>query len=609
MVSRVHRYPLIDHETVDDAPNPKLLFLGTCGVASLLVGLRNQGVESEHLIWESLSFSPLPEFDEEAYDAIIVSVTLLHIFPEAAAVLEPERAFGNGIYLPRAIALGRAREFLDACTGFIRQCVASILPLCAKRPVFFLSFLEPKHNYLGNLLPRYDLSNPAYFVQKLNEALAEAIAGQANAHFFDLNEILNLVGRARIQDDYTTTLGHGNVIVDDTTDINRIQPSTPPSAMWETLPAQIEFEQVLARRLLDNLAILRQPLQIKAIIVDVDDTLWRGIAVEELHKPHWEFTEGWPIGVAEALLFFKARGGMLAICSKNDAAALRGRWPHIYQGRLRLADFASIKINFERKSENIQAILAELNILPRNALFIDDNPREIDEVRAAFPDMQFLSADHHDWRRKILMSVSTQVASISGDAALRTASVQANALREQARAGLSYEEWLASLDLRQTIAVIYGSDHPRFERAFELLNKTNQFNTTGRRWARTEMEALLADGGMLICSMLRDRMADNGMISVLVVHGDEIVQAVLSCRAFKFGAEIAAANLACQLILAGHGQVRGRIVDTGLNKTCHSYFAKLGFEERDGVWIGAAVPPVPSHLLITREDMQEAEAA
>jgi FkbH-like protein len=599
MVSRVHKYPLLGDVPAREGPAPKMLFLGTCGVAPLLVGLRNQGVPVEQILWESLAHSPLPEFESAPYDAVVVSITLAHIFADAAALMEPERAFGNGIYLARAISLGREQDYFDACADAIRSQVAKIMPLCTDRPCFFLSFMEPKHNYLGNLMPRYSLSNPAYFVARLNEVLADAISAQSNMHFFDVNEIMALVGKARLLDDYTTALSHGAIIRSFGADDSRIQPSTAPEDLWGTFDALVEFEQVLACRFLDDLEILRRPLQIKAIIVDVDDTLWRGIAVEEQDKPHWEFTEGWPIGVAEALLFFKARGGMLAMCSKNDEAALRGRWGHIYQGRLRLTDFASMKVNFERKSENIRAILAELNILPQNALFIDDNPREIDEVRAAFPEMQFLSVEHHDWRRKILMSASTQVATISDDAHKRTASVQANAVRQKAAEGLSFEEWLASLSLEQTIEIVERSDHPRFERAFELLNKTNQFNTTGRRWERHEIDALLAEGGALVCSMLRDKLADNGMISVVVVRGNEIVQAVLSCRAFKFGAELAAGRVACQRILATHDHVRASLVDTGLNKTCHPYFRKMGFEEKDGVWTTAALPPLPDHLAVT----------
>jgi len=470
------------------------------------------------------------------------------------------------------------------------------MPLLKAKPVFFMSFIEPKHNYVGNLMPRFNLSNPAHFVRKLNEVLEEAIAAHASTYYFDMNELASLVGRARFQDDYIGPLGHGSIIGDDDSDQRRMQRSTPPTEMWDSFDVQVEFEQVVVRRFLDDLAIIRQSLQIKAIIVDVDDTLWRGIAAEEPDKPSWEFMEGWPLGMAEALLFYKIRGGMLAICSKNDEELLLSLWEKNFHGRLRVEDFASVRINFERKSDNVRSILSELNILPQNVLFIDDNPREIDEVRSVFPKMHFLSADHHDWRRKILMFPEMQVASISSDAALRTASVQANTLREKAREGLSYEDWLASLQLAQEVVRVTDSNHPRFERAFELLNKTNQFNTTGKRWERAEVKALLERGGYLACSMLRDKLADNGMISVLVVEGGEIVQAVLSCRAFKYEAEIAAGHLVCADILSNHPVVRAKIVDTGLNGTCHSYFRRMGFSEFSGEWIADRPPEWPTHI-------------
>jgi HAD superfamily phosphatase (TIGR01681 family) len=282
--------------------------------------------------------------------------------------------------------------------------VHAIAKQCPDRPIFFMSFLQPKHNYLGSMLKRYSLSNPVYFVEQLNRAREEAFSGYANAYLIDMNELMALVGSVSLHDDYLSPIAHAAVIDNDAWDAERIQISTSPRALYDTMDVLPLFEEVVARRLLDNLQILRKPLEIKAIIVDFDDTIWRGIAAEELTKPHWEFTEGWPLGLAEALLIFKARGGMIAACSKNDEETIRKRWRALYGGRLRLEDFVSVKINFERKSDNVRQTLAEFNILPANILFIDDNPREIDEVRSAFPDMTFLSAQHYDWRRKILMS-------------------------------------------------------------------------------------------------------------------------------------------------------------------------------------------------------------
>jgi FkbH-like protein len=560
-----------------------------------VAGLQRQNIACEHMMWETYVHAPPIDFEEARYDAVVAAITQRHILADAAHRLEPRKRPGNSIYWPRVVG-GREQEYLDACRELLAERIRTALALCPTKPIFFLSFLEPRHNYLGNLLPRYQLSNPAHFIRKLNEAQEEFLADAPNARLFDVNEILNLVGRARLQDDIIWSIDHGSIIADDPADAARIQASTDPRQMYDTAQALEEYERVLALRLREDLAIMREPLQIKAIIVDLDDTVWRGIAAEDLDKNYWEFTEGWPIGLAEALLVFKTRGGLLAACSKNDEAALRLRWPTIYFGRLRLADFAAMRINFGRKSDNVRELLRELNVLPRNTLFIDDNPREIDEVRRQFPDMHFLSSEHYDWRRKILLSPATQVASISDDARLRTTSIQANSVREKAKAEMSHDDWLRSLELVQTTSLIGESGDPDFQRAFELLNKTNQFNTTGRRWTLTEMEELFARGGLLLCSKLRDRLADSGMISVFVIDGSEIAQAVLSCRAFGFGAEAAAAHVACAHILAHSGEVRASLADTGLNATCHRFYEKLGFTETDGSWRTTNVVPAPVHI-------------
>jgi len=123
------------------------------------------------------------------------------------------------------------------------------------------------------------------------------------------------------------------------------------------------------------LRTLRQIDQVKLVIVDLDDTLWRGVIAEEgIDRPM--VTEGWPAGLVEALVTLKKRGVLLAIASKNDEDRIRSFWPHLYGGRLELADFASVKINWQSKAENIAQILKETNLLPRNVVFLDDNPVE-----------------------------------------------------------------------------------------------------------------------------------------------------------------------------------------------------------------------------------------
>ena len=50
-----------------------------------------------------------------------------------------------------------------------------------------------------------------------------------------------------------------------------------------------------------------------------------------------------------------------------------------------------------------------------------------------------------------------------------------------------------------------------------MLNKTNQFNTSGKRWTTEEVDQLFGKGGYFLCSFLCDRTVDNGLIGVTVI--------------------------------------------------------------------------------------------
>lgn len=602
MVSDLGRFPLVRRERPASAPHSRILALGTCQIDALLPSPSETRLELEHRLFETSLNQPMPDLDLTGYDGVVVSLTLRHIFVEASARMDGGASWFNCLILPRLIAEGREQDYFDICASLVREHVGRIGGWSAGVPTFLLSFLHPKHNYLGNLLPRYQLSNPRYFVESLNKVLADALEPFADLHLLDLNELVELIGSARLRDDYVSNVGHASFLSSAYGPEDRIQPSTIPIDMWDASGPLDDLRDVFAQRIVDDLAILRSPLQIKAIIVDLDDTLWRGIAAEQDETPQ-HFTEGWPLGIAEALLTYKARGGLLAICSKNDEGVIRPRFDAIFHGRLRLSDFASIRISYERKSENIAGILADLNVLPANVLFVDDNPREIAEVQARFPEMRFLSDEHYDWRRQILMMPETQVATITADAARRTQSIQAKVSRAAQSATMSRDEWLRSLELVVQIVMIGDDRHPRFERAFELLNKTNQFNTTGRRWDRAELGAVLRSGGSLVCALLKDRMVDHGLVCVAVVEGAALVQVVLSCRVFGNDVELAAGHHSIRLALQAGKEVRGTIVDTGRNKTSHDYFERLGFGDAgDGTFVGSVAPTLPQHLTIIAPD-------
>ena len=78
----------------------------------------------------------------------------------------------------------------------------------------------------------------------------------------------------------------------------------------------------------------------------------------------------------------------------------------------------------------------------------------------------------------------------------------------------NYGEFLASLEMTAEI----GPFLPVYlERITQLINKTNQFNLTTRRYTSGEVEAIAQDPAFItLYGRLTDKFGDNGLVSVLI---------------------------------------------------------------------------------------------
>ena len=356
---------------------------------------------------------------------------------------------------------------------------------------------------------------------------------------------------------------------------------------------------------------IRQTDMVKLVVIDLDDTLWRGV-VAELDPDALPTAEGWPTGFWEALAFLKRRGILLAIISKNEESRVRAVWDRILGRQVRLDDFAIHRINWRPKAENMAEILAHVNLLPRNVVYIDDNPAERAAIKAVFPDIRVLGGTPLTWRRILLWSPETQVPAITAESAARTEMVRAQVTREEHRQTLPREAFLASLDVRMQLFEVSDVGHPRFGRVLELINKTNQFNTTGRRWTREECGAAFAAGTTCYAFEVADLYTEYGLVGVLLVDAEGIRQFVMSCRILGLEAEIAAvARIVDMVRTRGGATVFAAMVETDRNLPCRDLYARCGFTAADGGWQRAVDPPlpVPAHITLTDPTSSSLSAA
>jgi FkbH-like protein len=153
--------------------------------------------------------------------------------------------------------------------------------------------------------------------------------------------------------------------------------------------------------------------------------------------------------------------------------------------------------------------------------------------------------------------------------------------RETLRLETSREAFLQGLGTEMAFLDLRDAADPHSDRVLELTNKTNQFNTTGKRWSAADLRTFLAEGGRVCAFRARDRFADYGLIGVIFARDLAIEQMVMSCRVLGMDLE----NAALAFVLgagregAAEQPARGVLVETVDNGACRDLFPRLGFAE------------------------------
>lgn len=324
----------------------------------------------------------------------------------------------------------------------------------------------------------------------------------------------------------------------------------------------------------------------KCLILDLDNTLWGGVVGDDgvqnllLGREH-------PVG--EAFLDFQRyvknlgrRGVILAVCSKNEAESAKEGFSHP-DSILQVEDFSAFKANWNPKPQNIQEIARELNIGLDSIVFVDDNPAERALVAGQLPEVAVpdVGSDVSTFAQVIEHDRYFEVQKLVPDDLNRSGYYRLNSERSAYQAGFDdYDEFLASLEMTAEIApfaALYG------ERITQLINKTNQFNLTTRRYTSAEIEAIAQNPGFLtLYGRLADRFGDNGLVSVIVgrLLGKtlELELWLMSCRVLNRGMELAMFDaLVEQCRARGLEKIVGVYIPSKKNAMVRDHYAGLGF--------------------------------
>jgi FkbH-like protein len=365
-------------------------------------------------------------------------------------------------------------------------------------------------------------------------------------------------------------------------------------AAWHDAPqwllAKIPFGMECVPLFADHVARIVAGLHGKArkcLILDLDNTVWGGVigddGLDGIKIGNGSATGEAHLELQRAALALRQRGIVLAVSSKNHDDVARQPFREHPDMLLREEHIAVFQANWQDKATNLVAIAKTLNIGVDALVFLDDNPAERALVRQALPQVAVpeLPRDPALYPQMLMHAGYFEALAFSDEDRQRAEQYQANGIRA------SLEKTSADLPsyLRSLQMVIHFSAFDAVGRAriAQLVNKSNQFNLTTRRYTEADVESMQNDPSLFTLQVrLTDRFGDNGIISVVICRPQDqawlIDTWLMSCRVLKRQVEFAVLNeiMAAAKAIGIH-EVRGRYIPTGKNELVRNHYAELGF--------------------------------
>ncbi|MFC1459323.1 HAD-IIIC family phosphatase [Microvirga arabica] len=334
----------------------------------------------------------------------------------------------------------------------------------------------------------------------------------------------------------------------------------------------------------------------KLLVLDLDNTLWGGVIGDD-------GLEGIVLGqgsaTGEAYVAFQRyvkslseRGVILAVSSKNETAIVEAAFNDHPEMVLRQSDIAALEASWGDKPTALRKIARDLNVGLDSLVFFDDNPVERDLMRQTLPMVAVPEVPEAVERYIACLGDAGyfEAVAFTGDDRQRTTQYKANSRRRELEASTTdLEGYLRSLEMRLTVSSFAPVDVPRIT---QLINKTNQFNVTTRRYSEAEVTSIMSNPNALsFAARLDDCFGSNGIISIVFGHlitrdnvcVFDIDTWLMSCRVLGRSVESALlAVVASTTRRAGAERMIGHYRPTSKNMIVQDLFPRLGFTAVEG---------------------------
>lgn len=504
-------------------------------------------------------------YDQVAQEALTPDSKANSSKPDAVLFALDHRA------LPLKLSLGDVETSSATVRGAIGylQTLREGIKANSNSVSIFQSFVPP----VGTLFGSLDYALPGTLrslIGRINRELAEYVLDSGDV-FFDVAGIAETVGVADWYD--------------------------PQLWNMAKFPFSDRFIPLYADHVARIVAAIRGKSR-KVLILDLDNTVWGGVigddGLEGIQIAQGDARGEAHRAVQRLALDLRERGIVLAVCSKNTDEVARRPFESHPEMLLKLDHIAVFQANWRDKATNIQAIANELSLGLDAMVFLDDNRVERGLVRNLLPQVAVpeLPEEPAFYTRTLAAAGYFESVAFAGEDLKRAGFYQDNAKRATLQKQVEgVDAYLASLDMTITFEPFDATGRARI---VQLINKSNQYNLTTRRY--TDPEVTEAENNPDVFTLqvrLTDIFGDNGMISVLVCRPGEpgtweIDTWLMSCRVLGRRVEYMVLHeLLNHARAAGIHKLLGTYKPTDRNKLVMDHYSKLGFtmvnEEESGL--------------------------
>jgi len=509
-------------------------------------------------LYPDIYVAPFNQYPQE----IMNERSQLYLFdPDVIIIAVQAESLLNEDFLPNFTQISdeEKREKEKEVINHLKNLI-SILTSRTDGLILVNNFIVPWFSPLGILDNKIEIGYRRFF-QELNEMLTEIYRQSRQVYVVDLESLASKHGKSRC--------------------VNYKMYYRGSIALSESFLPLVTDEYMAYIKALKNLTR-------KCIVLDLDNVLWGGILGEEGFdgiklgdSPEGEAY----VDFQRLLLSYYNRGVILAINSKNnreDALEVIREHPNMI---LREKNFAAMRINWRDKVENMISLANELNIGLDSMIFIDDSPQERERMRQALPQVYVLDLPKSPFEYcESLKSINDlNTLTLSEEDKRRGEMYYARRKRMELMKSLSsLEDFLRSLNI--TVEIKYA-DSFSIPRITSLINRTNQFNLTSRRYTQAEVEKMTSqpDKFSIYSMRVADKFGDEGIVGVAIVKKKEkewiIDSFLLSCRVI--GRKVETALLAKIIEDSRKNGVFiliGEYIPTSKNEPASSFYRDHGFK-------------------------------